>query len=55
MDTRFENIDLETLGLLPIKSKENHYIMGIMDFLTKWSETIPITGHDASTVAEVLI
>ena len=45
---------MDLVGLLPITTVGNKYIMTLMDYYTKWAEAIAIKDKTASTVAAVL-
>ncbi|GBN01692.1 Retrovirus-related Pol polyprotein from transposon 412 [Araneus ventricosus] len=51
----FERMALDILGPFPVTAKGNRYILVLMDYFTKWTETIPIPDQEASIVAEELI
>ncbi|GBM69539.1 Transposon Ty3-I Gag-Pol polyprotein [Araneus ventricosus] len=51
----FERMALDILGPLPVATKSNRYVLVLMDYFTKWPETIPIPDQEASTVAEELV
>ncbi|GBM89784.1 hypothetical protein AVEN_196290-1 [Araneus ventricosus] len=51
----FERMAFDILGPFPIKTKDNRYVLVLMDYFTKWPEAIPIEDQEASTVAEELI
>ncbi|GBM80712.1 Retrovirus-related Pol polyprotein from transposon 412 [Araneus ventricosus] len=51
----FERMALDILGPFPVTTKGNRYVLVLMDYFTKWPETIPIPDQEASTVAEELV
>ncbi|GBM65989.1 Transposon Ty3-G Gag-Pol polyprotein [Araneus ventricosus] len=51
----FERMALDILGLLPVTTKGNRYVLVLMGYFTKWPEAIPIPDQEASTVAEELV
>ena len=50
-----ERIAIGILGELPETEKGNKYIVVIGDYLTKWTEALPISNMEACTVAKVLV
>ncbi|GBO05543.1 Retrovirus-related Pol polyprotein from transposon 412 [Araneus ventricosus] len=46
---------LDILGPLPVTTKGNRYVLVLMDYFTKWPETIPIPDQEASIVADELV
>lgn len=48
----FEKIFLDIVGPLLVSHKNNRFILTFQDDLTKYSEAIPISNAEASTVAK---
>ncbi|GBN84704.1 hypothetical protein AVEN_234630-1 [Araneus ventricosus] len=51
----FERIALDILGLFPVTTKGNRYVLVLMDYFAKWTDAIPIPYQEDSTIAEELI
>ncbi|GBM61236.1 hypothetical protein AVEN_145414-1 [Araneus ventricosus] len=51
----FERMALDILGPFPVTTKDNWYVLVLIDYFTKWPEAIPIPDQEASTVAEELV
>ena len=51
----WEKIFVDITGPHPKSSRQNQYILTLVDHFSKWAEAIPIPNHTASTVAKVLI
>ncbi|GBN64047.1 hypothetical protein AVEN_98862-1 [Araneus ventricosus] len=51
----FGRMALDILGLFPVTTKGNRYVIVLMDYFTKWPEAIPIPDQEESTVAEELV
>jgi hypothetical protein len=51
----FERIAFDILGPLPRTKEGNKYILSVMDYFTKWPETVPIPDQEATTVADALL
>ena len=50
-----ERIAVDILGELPETEDGNKYILVIVDYYTKWTESYPIPTMEASTVAEIMV
>ncbi|GBO24109.1 hypothetical protein AVEN_129663-1 [Araneus ventricosus] len=50
----FERMALDILGTFPV-TKDNRYVLILMNYFTKWPEKIAIPDQEASTVAEELV
>ena len=48
----FEKISMDIVEKLPITSSQNQYIFTIQDNFTKYSLAIPLSNHQASTIAD---
>ena len=51
----WERISLDITGPHPRSSKQNQYILTIVDHFSKWAEAIPLSNHTAPTVARALM
>ncbi|GBM42263.1 hypothetical protein AVEN_234985-1 [Araneus ventricosus] len=51
----FERMALDIIGHFLVTTKGNRYVLVLMDYFTKWPETIPIPDQEASNVAEELV
>jgi len=51
----WERISLDITGPHPKSSKQNQYILTIVDHFSKWAEAIPLPNHTAPTVARALM
>ena len=50
--TAFEEISVDIVGKLPITSARNQYILTIQDNFIKYSLAIPLSNHQAGTIAD---
>ncbi|GBL74612.1 Retrovirus-related Pol polyprotein from transposon 412 [Araneus ventricosus] len=46
---------LDILGLFPVTTKGNRYVLALMDYFTKWLEAVLIPDYEASIVAKELV
>ena len=51
----WERISVDITGPHPRSSKQNQYILTIVDHFSKWAEAIPLKNHTAPTVARALV
>ena len=51
----FQKILMDILGKQPITSSQNQYILTIQDNCTKYSLPIPLSNHQASTIADAFV
>ena len=52
--TPFEKVGLDIIGPLPITDTGNTHILVFIDYLTKWTESIPLSQTDAPEIAKHL-
>ncbi|GBO21754.1 hypothetical protein AVEN_152495-1 [Araneus ventricosus] len=50
--TPLKRIALDILGPFPVTTKDNKYVLVLMDYFTKWPEAVLSPDQEASTVAE---
>lgn len=50
----FEKVQMDIVGPLPPTKKGNKYLLTLQDNLTKYSDAIPLTNMEATTVAVAL-
>ena len=43
------------LLLVPVSRKNHHYLLVVMDYFTKWADTIPLRDQKATTIADAVI
>ena len=55
VDERFERISIDITGPHPKSSKENRFILTVVNHFTKYAEGFPIANHEAVTVARHLV
>jgi transposase InsO family protein len=48
-------VGVDLLGLFPLSTSGNQYLLVAMDYFTKWGEAYPIPNIEATTVANTLI
>jgi len=51
----FERISIDIIGPHPKSSRENKFILTLVDHYSKWGETLPLLCHTALVVARVLM
>jgi len=51
----WERVSVDITGPHPRSSRNNQYILTLVDHFSKWAEAIPIKNHKAPTVAKVLM
>ena len=51
----WERISVDITGPHPRSSRNNQYILTLVDHFSKWAEAIPISNHKAPTVARALM
>ena len=51
----WERISVDITGPHPKSSKQNQYILTVIDHFSKWAEAIPIRNHTAPVVARALM
>ena len=51
----WERVSIDITGPHPKSSKQNVYILTLVDHFSKWAEAISIPNHTASTVAKALM
>ncbi|GBM73731.1 hypothetical protein AVEN_534-1 [Araneus ventricosus] len=51
----FERMAFYILGPFLVTTMGNRHVLALMDYFTKWSESIPNPDQEASTVAEELV
>lgn len=44
-----------TLKPLPVTQNRNKYLLGAIDYFTKWSEIMSLPNQEVNTVAEALV
>jgi len=55
MTEPFERIAMEIVGPLPWSQRGNQYMLVVCDYMTQYSEAVPLRSIDAGTVVECLI
>ena len=50
-----ERVALDILGLLPVSTKGNKYILVMTDCFTKWTEAIAIPDQEAYTIITAFV
>jgi len=51
----WERVSLDITGPHPRSSRQNQYILTVVDHFSKWAEAIPLSNHTAPTVAKALM
>jgi len=51
----WERVSVGITGPHPRSSRQNQYILTLVDNFSKWAEIIPVRNHTASTVAKALM
>jgi len=51
----WERVSIDITGPHPKSSRQNQYILTVVDHFSKWAEAIPTRDHTASTVARMLM
>ena len=51
----WERVSLDITGPHPRSSRQNKYILSIVDHFSKWAEAIPLSNHTAPIVARALV
>ena len=51
----WERVSVDITGPHPKSSRQNQYILTIVDHFSKWAEAVPIRNHTAPTVAKALM
>ena len=55
MGAPWERIGIDITGPFPKSARGNRFMLTIVDHFSKWAEAFPISNHEATTVARVLI
>lgn len=50
-----ERVMMDILGPLPTTDNGNKYVLVIVDWFTKWTESIPLPNQEAKTVADAFV
>jgi len=53
--TPFEKVQMDILGLLPISSSGNRYLLVVVDCFTKWVDAFPLSNPRAKTIATIFV
>ena len=48
-------LEIDIVGPCPITGNYNEYIIVMVDYYTKWTESISVPNHTVSTVADKLV
>jgi len=51
----WERISVDITGPHPTSSRQNKYILAVVDHFSKWAEALPLRNHTAPTVARALV
>ena len=51
----WERVSVDITGPHPKSSRQNQYILTLVDHFSKWAEAIPLRNHTAPTVARALM
>jgi hypothetical protein len=51
----FDLIAMDIVGPLPKTKNNNHYLLVITEYLTKWVEAFPIPNDESITIAKILV
>jgi len=51
----WERVSVDITGPHPRSSRQNQYILTLVDHFSKWAEAIPLPNHTAPTVARALV
>jgi len=52
---QLERVSVDITGPHPRSSKQNQYILTVVDHFSKWAEAIPLRNHTAPVVARALV